>query len=81
MPRSRINKKELLISARSAGIGALSGIGIASVLRLPVIGMFIDCNSPERGLMVVYGLSGLMGGIIGIITNYAINQQKEDSDS
>lgn len=65
------NSKEII---KKAGYGAGAGVLLATFLRLPILGMLVDCDCPERGAGVVYGLSALAGACIGAI-NELVNQR------
>jgi len=73
MKETDTNTKEII---KKAGYGAGAGVLLATFLRLPVVGMLIDCDCPERGAGVVYGLSAVAGGCIGII-NELVKEYKD----
>lgn len=59
-----MKNKEL---AKSTAIGAGVGVALTGILRLPVLGMFLDCECPERGAGLVLTAGGIVGGIIGAV--------------
>lgn len=59
-----MDSKELI---KSTAIGVGAGAALATILRLPILGMFLDCDCPERGAGLVIATGGVVGGIIGAI--------------
>ena len=65
-------------AAMYGGLGAAAGVGLITFIKIPVfIAMAVDYKCPERGAGILYGLSGIVGGTIGIIRNIN-NQNKRD---
>jgi hypothetical protein len=69
-----MDKHELL---RSTAIGVGAGVGLTLLLRLPILGMFIDCECPERGAGIALAIGGVIGALVGAITELARPTKKE----
>lgn len=71
--QKRIDWKQII---KSGAVVGGSAEGLATFCRLPIILAAIDCECPERGFALGWGLPFIVGGAIGSITNFLSQSRK-----